>query len=91
MSRRLWAALLRAYAYVFGRWADGANLRLLQLQADDIRELRKQIDDKDAVIVRLEADVEYQVAWRAREIAALKAETAARAAQQALAGDKRED
>ena len=84
MLRRAWSALLAALASVLARWADGAHVRLLALRDDDVRELRRQLKDEQAENARLNADVEFSVKWRAREIASMEAETAAHAAKKVL-------
>lgn len=84
MLRRMWYALMTALAGVFARWSSAIDRQRLAARDEDVRELRSQLHDRDAAIARLEADVEFQVKWRAREIASMEAETAAHAAKKVL-------
>jgi hypothetical protein len=68
--------------------AENAEIEALRRRLDiaqrelqeETRASRERDLDRDAMLARLEADVEYLVAWRAREMAALKAERLARTA-----------
>lgn len=91
MLRRAWHALLSALASLLARWADGAHVRLRAVDEEDKRELRRQLEDEKARNERTEANLEYQLAWRASELALLKARTQARVARGVLATEKTQE